>query len=175
MDAHDLRFEAGHFDGAFLCWVLEHLPRPRRALQEVHRVLEPGAPIVCSEVLGSSLWLDPYGPDVGCFWRAYLDHQIALGGDPYVGAKLGDLLSSAGFQEVVTEAKPIHADRRSPAERAAVADYTIDLLLSAAPAMLDEGRVTAALVEGMRRDLERVGRDEHGVFFYTFVQARARA
>jgi hypothetical protein len=41
--------------------------------------------------------------------------------------------------------------------------------------MIDAGRVTPALVEGMKRDLERVASAEHGVFFYTFIQARARA
>ncbi len=174
MDAHDLHFAAGGFDGAFLCWVLEHVRSARRALEEVRRVLAPGAPIVCSEVLGSSLWVDPYGPDIASFWRAYCDHQIALGGDPFVGAKLGDLLSSTGFRDVVTETKTIHLDRRAPTERAAVAAYTTDLLLSAAPAMLAAGRVTPDRVAGMRRDLERVGSDEHGVFFYTFIQARAR-
>ena len=175
MDAHELRFGSGAFDGAFLCWILEHLPRARRALEEVRRVLAAGAPIVCSEVLGSSLWLDPYGPDVASFWRAYLDHQIALGGDPFVGARLGDLLWSTGFREVVTEPRAIHLDGRDPAERSAIAAYTIDLLLSAAPAMVEAGRVTPALVDGMRRDLERVATDDHGVFFYTFIQARARA
>jgi SAM-dependent methyltransferase len=175
MDAHDLMFEPGVFDGAFLCWILEHLQQPRRALDELRRVLAPGAPVVCNEVLGSSLWFDPPGPDLAAFWRAYLEHQIALGGDPFVGARLGDLLWSAGFRDVVTEAKMIHADRRAPTDREAIAAYTIDLLLSAAPAMLAEGRVTAALVDGMKRDLQRIGSDDHGVFFYTFVQARARA
>jgi SAM-dependent methyltransferase len=175
MDAHDLHFDSGVFDGAFLCWILEHLQRPRRALDELRRVLAPGAPVVCNEVLGSSLWFDPPGTDLTAFWRAYLEHQTALGGDPFVGARLGDLLSSAGFRDVVTEAKMIHVDRRGPTDRAAIAAYTADLLLSAVPAMLDEGRVTAALVEGMKRDLQRVGSDEHGVLFYTFVQARARA
>ena len=175
MDADDLRFYAGAFDGAFLCWILEHLPRPGRALEELRRVLAQGAPVVCNEVLGSSLWCDPHAPDLASFWRAYLDHQIALGGDPFVGARLGDLLSSAGFRDVVTEAKMIHADRRAPADRAAIAAYTIDLLLSAAPAMLEQRRVTPALVDGMKRDLERIGSDDHGVFFYTFIRATARA
>jgi SAM-dependent methyltransferase len=175
MDAHDLAFGAGAFDGAFLCWVLEHLRHPRRALEELRRVLTPGAPVVCNEVLGSSLWHDPHGPDLASFWRAYMDHQTALGGDPFVGAKLGDLLSSTGFRDVATEVKAIHLDRRAPDDRAAVAAYTVDLLLSATPAMLEAGRVTPGLVDGMRRDLERVGSDEHGVFFYTFIQATARA
>jgi SAM-dependent methyltransferase len=175
MDAQELRFDAGAFDGAFLCWILEHLPEPRRALDEVKRVLAPGGPIVCTEVLVSTLRLEPYGPDVASFWRAYGEHQSAIGGDPAVGAKLGDLLSSAGFRDIVTVAKLIHADRRDPAERAAIVAYTIELLMSAAPAMLEAGSVTPAVVAGMKRDLERVALEDHGVYFYAFVQASARA
>ncbi len=175
MDAQDLRYGPAAFDGAFLCWILEHLPDPRRALAEVKRVLAPGAPIVCTEVVIGTLWLDPYGPDLASFWRAYGEHQTALGGDPSVGAKLGDLLSSAGFRDIASEAKLIHADRRNPTERAAIARYSIDLLMSAAPTMLEAGRVTPEVVAGMKRDLERVACEDHGVFFYAFVQATARA
>ncbi len=175
MDAQQLRFDAKTFDGAFLCWILEHLPDPRRALEEVHRVLVPGAPIVCSEVHIGTLWTEPHGPDLATFWRAYGEHQTALGGDPAIGARLGDLLSTSGFGDIVTEAKLLHVDRRDGAARAAVVAYTVDLLLTAAPAMVEAGRVSAAVALGMQRDLERVAADEHGVFFYAFVQARARA
>jgi SAM-dependent methyltransferase len=175
MDAHALLFEEGAFDGAFLCWVLEHLPDPRRALDEVKRVLAPGAPIVCTEVAIGTMWLEPHGPDMASFWRAYGEHQIALGGDPAIGVKLGDLLATSGFGDIVTEPKLLHMDRRDPAARAALVAYTIDLLMTAAPAMVDAGRVTPGVVAGMKRDLERVASDEHGVCFYVFVQARARA
>jgi SAM-dependent methyltransferase len=175
MDALALGFDAGAFDGAFLCWILEHLPDPRRALEELRRVLVTGAPVVCTEVVIGTLWLEPHGSDIASFWRAYGEHQIALGGDPAVGVKLGDLLASSGFRDVTTEAKLIHMDCRDRAEREAIVAYTIDLLMSAAPAMVDVGRVTPAVVAGMKRDLERVAQDDHGVFFYVFVQARARA
>ena len=39
-NATDLPFEPRSFDGAFLCWVLEHVPSPARALAEVRRVLD---------------------------------------------------------------------------------------------------------------------------------------
>jgi SAM-dependent methyltransferase len=175
MDAQDLRFDAGAFDAAFLCWILEHVPDPRRALEEARRVLAPGAPIVCTEVHIGSLWVDPSGPDLATFWRAYGEHQEALGGHPSVGAKLGDLLSCAGFRDIVTEAKLLHMDRRDPVERAAIIAYSIDLMMTAAPAMLEAGRVTPAVVAGVKRDLGRIASEDHGVFFYTFIQAHARA
>ena len=114
MDAEKLEVEPESFDGAFLCWMLEHVPSPQRVLGEVRRVLAPGAPIVCSEVLNATFFIDPYSPDTLRYWMAFNDRQIELGGDPFVGAKLGNLLSSVGFRDVVTEVKTFHLDNRAP-------------------------------------------------------------
>ena len=175
MDAQKLEFDPESFDGAFLCWVLEHVPSPPRVLGEVRRVLAPGAPIVCSEVLNATFFIDPYSPDTLRYWMAFNDHQIALGGDPFVGAKLGNLLSSVGFRDVVTEVKTFHLDNRAPGERAEFLAYWTELLLSGAPALLEAGKVSQEVVDGMTRELDRVARDPNSVFFYSFIQARARA
>ena len=175
MDAQKLELEPESFDSAFLCWVLEHVPSPPRVLGEVRRVLAPGAPIVCSEVLNATFFLDPYSPDTLRYWMAYNDRQIELGGDPFVGAKLGNLLSSVGFRDVTTEVKTFHLDNRAPGERAEFLEYWTELLRSGAPALLEAGKVSYDVVEGMTRELERVARDPNSVFFYSFIQARARA
>lgn len=174
-DATQLDFVAETFDAAFLCWVLEHVGDPARVLSEVRRVLVPGSPVVCTEVLNATFFVDPYSPDTLRFWTAFNEHQLALGGDPFVGAKLGNLMQSVGFHDVTTEVKTFHLDNRDPAERAEVLAYWTDLLLSGAPALLTEGMVSPAIVDGMRHELQRVARDPNAVFFYAFVQARARA
>jgi SAM-dependent methyltransferase len=175
MNAEKLELEPESFDGAFLCWVLEHVPGPQRVLGEVRRVLVPGSPVVCSEVLNATFFLDPYSPDTLRYWMAYNDRQIELGGDPFVGAKLGNLLSSVGFRDVSTEPKTFHLDNRAPVERAEMLAYWSELLLSGAPALLEAGKVSTDVVDGMTRELDRVARDPNAVFFYTFIQARARA
>jgi len=175
MDAEKLEVEPESFDGAFLCWILEHVPSPQRVLGEVRRVLAPGAPIVCSEVLNATFFIDPYSPDTHRYWLAFNDRQIELGGDPFVGAKLGNLLSSVGFRDVVTEVKTFHLDNRAPAERTDMLGYWSELLLSGAPALLEAGKVSQEVVGGMTRELDRVARDPNSVFFYSFIQARARA
>ena len=175
MDAEKLEVEPETFDGAFLCWILEHVRSPQRVLGEVRRVLAPGAPIVCSEVLNATFFIDPYSPDTLRYWLAFNDRQIDLGGDPFVGAKLGNLLSSVGFRDVVTEVKTFHLDNREPAERTDMLAYWSELLLSGAPALLEAGKVSQEVVSGMTRELDRVGRDPNSVFFYSFIQARARA
>ena len=144
-------------------------------LSEVRRVLAPGAPIVCNEVLNATFFIDPYSPNTLRYWLAFNDHQLSLGGDPFVGAKLGNLLQSVGYRDVSTEVRSFHLDNRAPGERAEFLAYWTELLLSGAPALLAAGKTTQEVVDGMTRELDVVARDPDAVFFYSFIQARARA
>jgi SAM-dependent methyltransferase len=172
--AETLPFGFDAFDGAFLCWILEHVEDPARALAEVRRVLRAGAPVVVTEVMNATFFLDPYSPDTLRYWRAFNDTQLELGGDPYVGAKLGNLLLGNGFVDIHTEVKTFHLDNRVPAERTEFLAYWTELLLSGAPALAQAGKVAPEVITGMQRELQRVARDPDAVFFYSFVQARAR-
>jgi SAM-dependent methyltransferase len=174
-DATDLPFEPRSFDAAFLCWVLEHVPKPARVLSEVRRVLRPGAPVYVTEVMNASFLLDPYSPNVWRYWMAFNDFQIDSGGDPFVGAKLGNLLLAGGFRDVTTTIKTFHFDNREPARRKTMIAFWEELLLSAADQLLTAGKVTDDVVAGVRREMRQVQNDPDAVFFYSFVQARAVA
>ena len=173
-DADTLPFEAATFDAAFLCWILEHVAEPMRVLSEARRVLRPGSPIVCTEVMNASFFIDPYSPHTLDFWRVFNDYQLELGGDPFVGAKLGNLLQAVGFRDVQTTVKTFFLDNRAPGERAEVLAFWTELLLSAAPGLVSAGKIGEATVRGMEEELSQIGRDPNAVFFYSFVQARAR-
>lgn len=172
-DAANMDFPADSFDSAFLCWILEHVGDPALVLAETRRVLRPGAPIVVTEVQNASFFIDPYSPQTLDYWRAFNDYQLELGGDPFVGAKLGNLLQAVGFRDVTTKVRTIHLDNRQPGQRAEFLEYWTDLLLSGAAGLVSEGRVANEVVAGMREELRRVGRNPNAVFFYSFVQARA--
>ncbi|MBA2237148.1 MAG: methyltransferase domain-containing protein, partial [Lysobacter sp.] len=172
-DAADLPFEARSFDGAFLCWVLEHVPSPSRVLSEVRRVLAPGASVYVTEVMNSSFLLDPYSPNVWRYWMAFNDFQVETGGDPFVGAKLGNLLLAGGYREVTTQVKTFHFDNREPARRKTMIAFWEELLLSAAEQLVAADKVDEETVEGVRREMRQVQNDPDAVFFYSFVQARA--
>jgi SAM-dependent methyltransferase len=174
-DAAKLAFGAESFDSAFLCWILEHVADPMQVLSEARRVLRPGSPIVVTEVLNATFFLEPYSPRTLDYWKAFNEHQIDLGGDPFVGAKLGNLLQAVGFRDIACDVKPIHLDNRAPGERAEFLAYWTDLLLSGAPSLQKAGRVDRATVEGMQKELQIVAHDPDAVFFYAFVQARATA
>lgn len=173
-DGNALEFPADTFDGAFLCWILEHVGDPARVLSEVRRTLRPGSPVVVNEVQNATFFLSPYSPCTLRYWGAFNDHQFALGGDPFVGAKLGNLLQRVGFADIETEVRPVLLDNRHPGERAEFLRFWTDLLLSGCEELIGAGKVDAETVEGMQGELRDVATDPDAVFFYAFVQARAR-
>lgn len=172
--AESLAFDSETFDAAFLCWILEHVDSPARVLSEVRRCLRPGSNIVVSEVQNASFFIDPYSPNTLAYWMAFNDHQLEIGGDPFVGAKLGNLLQAVGFEDVTTEVKTFLLDNRHPGDRKEFLAFWTELLLSGAAELESAGKVPTEVVEGMKVELEAVGRDPNAVFFYSFVQARAR-
>jgi len=173
MDAANLSFAPASFDGAFLCWILEHVPDPERVLSEVRRVLKPGARVYATEVMNASFFLSPYSPHLQQYWLAFNEQQLALGGDPFIGVKLGQMLLRQGFREVHTEVKTWHLDARDPHRRHEVLAYWSQLLLSAADQLLDSGRVSQELVAAMRGELLALEKDPQLVLFYCFFQASA--
>lgn len=173
-DAQDMEFESGSFDGAFICWVLEHIPNPMRVLSELRRVLAPNSKYYITEVMNSSFFLEPYSPYIWQYWMAFNDFQNENGGDPFIGAKLGNMLLSAGFSEIKTEVKVIFMDNRHPAKRKEMIDDSMELLLSAADQLLEAKFVTSELVKKAKQDLKHVAKDPNAVLHYTFMQASGR-
>lgn len=174
-DAANTDLRDSTFDGAFICWLLEHVPDPVAILKETLRALKPGSLIYCTEVHNASLFLEPYSPATLKYWFEFNEQQWTMSGDPFVGAKLGNLLLRAGFQNIETRLIKFHFDSRMPKLRAEFIRYWTELLLSGAPALLRSKRVTKDLVEEMTKELELVARSPESVFFYTAMQAKAEA
>ena|SRR5437868_2028570 len=174
MDATAMEFPANSFDGAFLCWILEHVPDPIRVLSEVRRVLRPSSVVYITEVMNSSFFLDPYSPNVWKYWMAFNDYQIGQKGDPFVGAKLGNFLMQLGYHDIHTEIKTWFLDNRYPQARKDCVEYWEELLLSASEQLIAAEYVTPEIVEEMKKEMAKVANNPNAVFFYSFVQARAR-
>ncbi len=175
MDAQNMDFAAHSFDGAFLCWVLEHVPDPLQILNEVRRVLRPGSVVYITEVVNSSFFLDPYSPNLWKYWMAFNDYQYDGAGDPFVGAKLGNFLSAVGFQKIQTEVITWHLDNRQPEKRRKIIEYWAELLLSAADQLVKAGYVTQEIVDAGMQELKKAQKNPNAVFLYSFMQAKAIA
>ncbi len=175
MDAQNMDFNAHSFDGAFLCWILEHVPDPLQILNEVRRVLRPGGVVYITEVVNSSFFLDPYSPNLWKYWMAFNDYQFDGAGDPFVGAKLGNFLSAVGFQKIKTEVITWHLDNRQPEKRRKIIEYWAELLLSAADQLVKAGYVTQEVVDAGMLELKKAQKNPNAVFLYSFMQAQAIA
>jgi len=173
--AHDLPFEDNSFDVAFSTWFLEHVKEPVRILSEVRRVLKSEGFVHLNEVLNATLFLHPYSPATLKYWFEFNDHQWNLGGDPFVGAKLGNYLVAAGFQNCTTDVVTYHFDNRWPKKRAEFIDDWTGVLLSGAPHLIKAKKVSTDLVDEMKKELSLLKKTPDSVFFNSWVKARGQA
>jgi ubiquinone/menaquinone biosynthesis C-methylase UbiE len=174
-DALHLPFTENRFDGAFVCWLLEHVQNPVAILQEIQRVLRSGGIIYCNEVFNASFYLHPYSPATLKFWMEFNDQQWSLKGDPFVGGKLANYLIKAGYQNITTHVLTHQYDNRMPKKRASFIDYWTNLLLSGATSLIQAGRVTDEIVKNMTSELQALKSDPDAVIFYSWILARAEA
>ena len=139
--AYGLPFPDGNFDGAFLCWVLEHLSDPKRAMGELARVLNPGGILHDTEVFNAGGYADPHRAELMEYWKHFNDLQRDFGGHPDIGIRLANLALDAGLTKVTqTEISP-HIDKRmSPEERMEMAHYFRAIFASGAAELISKGR-----------------------------------
>lgn len=172
-DLFALPFAEAEFDHVFVCFVLEHLPDPVRALAVLRRVLRPGGTITVIEGDHGSAFFHP----AGAYAQAVIDCQIRLqaaaGGNALIGRQLAPLLADGGYEGVVVRSRTVWADSSRPA---LVEGFTRDTFIAMVEAVRDEaltaGLVTAADWERGIAELRRTARED-GAFHYTFFKAVA--
>ncbi|MDH4467560.1 MAG: class I SAM-dependent methyltransferase [Bacteriovoracaceae bacterium] len=175
MNAEEISFKDETFDGAFLCWILEHVSNPQKVLLEANRLMLPKSKIYITEVMNSSFFLEPYSSHVWSYWMKFNDFQYDHAGDPFIGAKLGNLLLDCGFTDIETKVISWHFDKRHPKLRAKALSIWSYLLLSAAPHLLKHKYVTNDEVKKCQAELKSLASNPNAVFFYSFIQAQARS
>ncbi|MCH6170139.1 L-histidine N(alpha)-methyltransferase [Pseudonocardia alaniniphila] len=172
-DLFDLPFADAAFDHLFLCFVLEHLSDPRRALADLRRVLRPGGTITVIEGDHGSAFFHPDS----LFARAVIDCQVQLqaeaGGNALLGRQLQPLLEDAGFVEAVTRPRTVYADHTRPALVEGFIRNTFTAMMeSVRDAALVTGLLAAPAWDRGIADLRRTAEPD-GTFHYTFFTARA--
>ncbi len=172
-DLHDLPFADDSFDHLFVCFVLEHLADPRRALAGLRRVLRPGGTITVIEGDHGSAFFHPDS----ALARATIDClvwlQAADGGNGLLGRQLQPLLTSSGYSDVVAGPRTVYADSTRPAMVDGFTRRTFVAMVSAVKDdALTAGLMTEADWDRGIADLRRTA-DDGGTFHYTFFKAVA--
>jgi len=174
-DATALPYPDRYFESAFLCWVLEHVQDPKLVMSEVARVLVPGGRVIMTEVLNTPLTLYPRNSAVENYWQLYNEQQHRLGGDPIVGAKLGNLSNAVGLEVVRTRLLKYFMDGTSSVEdRRSFYTYWENLFLSAAPQLIAAKNISARDVEAMVEGFKAMKENAESLFFLVAMQVTAQ-
>jgi len=113
-DLFDLPFDDAGFDDLFVCFVLEHLAEPERALAAVRRVLRPGGSVTVIEGDHGSWYCHPQSEAATRTVQCLIEVQARLGGDSLIGRRIYPLLAAAGFADVNVIPRMVYVDDSRP-------------------------------------------------------------
>ncbi len=161
-------------DGAFMIWVLEHVPNPEALLLNTHRWMPADSQLWITEVFHPSFRTWPESQKIMDYWQDTLDYQYSLKGDPAIGIRLANLLHETGFTEIQTIPHLFFLDRTRPDERRNMFIYWLDLMRSALHETLDGGFTTMERWQIAESQMRRLIENPDAVFYYSFIQATCK-
>jgi SAM-dependent methyltransferase len=174
-DIFDLPFRNGSFDHIFVCFVLEHLDDPEKALANLRLMLKPGGSMTVIEGDHGSAFFHPEGAAARRAIESLIALQARTGGDALIGRRLFPLLTKAGFSAVTVSPRMVYVD----ASRPSLVDGFTKKIFMAMIEGVRERVLSLGLMEphSWRQGIEELRRttEADGVFCYTFFKAVARA
>jgi ubiquinone/menaquinone biosynthesis C-methylase UbiE len=169
----DLPFTSGSFDHVFVCFLLEHLPAPERALARLRALLRPGGTITVVEGDHGSAYFHPDSPVAREAIACQIELQARAGGDALIGRRVYPLLVEAGYQQVRVSPRMVYVDANRPELVDGFTRKTFTAMIEG----VREAAIAARLIDPARFDagvqaLHRTTGPD-GVFCYTFFKATA--
>ena len=113
-DVFDLPYAPEYFDHVFVCFLLEHLQDPLRALSGLKSVLKKGGSITVIEGDHGSYYCYPRSAAADRVVQCLIDIQAHKNGDALIGRRLYPLLAWAGFRKVQVMPRMIYVDSGKP-------------------------------------------------------------
>lgn len=169
-DIFDLPFPDECFDHVFICFVLEHLTRPREALALLRSRLKPGGTLTVIEGDHGSTFFHPDDPDTRRAIECLVTLQARAGGDALIGRKLFPLLTAAGLRDAHVAPRMVYVDASRPEWIEGFTRNTFTAMVEgvreqALAAGLVDSATWVRAIAGLQRAAEA-----DGVFCYTFFK-----
>jgi ubiquinone/menaquinone biosynthesis C-methylase UbiE len=162
------------YDHVFVCFVLEHLSRPREALAVLKGLLKPGGTITVIEGDHGSAYFHPDSEAAREAIQCQVELQRRAGGNANIGREVYPLLVDAGFREASVSPRMVYADSSRPGLVDGFTRKTFNAMIEG----VREDAIAAGIVDAARfdsgiRDLYRTA-ETGGVFCYTFFKGVGR-
>lgn len=113
-DVFDLPFADESFDHVFVCFLLEHVPEPEKALRNLRRLIRSGGSITVIEGDHGSWYCHPSSAEAERTVACQVEIQARAGGDALVGRRLYPLLTQSGFHTVHVSPRVVYVDDSRP-------------------------------------------------------------
>jgi SAM-dependent methyltransferase len=173
-DIFDLPYAPASFDHIFVCFVLEHLAEPRRALACLRPLLKEGGTITVIEGDHGSAFFHPDSAHVRRAIQCLVDLQQEAGGNALIGRELYPLVAGAGFRDVRVSPRVVYVDASRPEFVTGFTKLTFTAMVEGVgdEAVRREMMSREGWEQGIR-DLYRTCEPD-GTFCYTFFKAVGR-
>ena len=170
-DILNLPFGPGAFDHVFVCFVLEHLSQPLKALQALKGVLRKGGTITVIEGDHGSAYFHPDSEAAHRAIQCQVDLQHRAGGNANIGRELYPLLGRAGFNSVRVSPRLVYVDSSKPELVDGFTKKTFTAMIEGVRELALKNKIIEQDVfdKGIS-DLYRTA-EHDGVFCYTFFKA----
>jgi ubiquinone/menaquinone biosynthesis C-methylase UbiE len=158
--------DSGTFDVVHARFLLEHLPRPAAAIEQMVRAARPGGRVFVADDDHDNF--RPYPEPAGFLplWKGYVRSFEMLGNDPYVGRRLVSLLRENGLSSIRNSS--VFFGGCAGNERfEAVADNLIGAIGGARAAILSGGFVDETAFNRGMDGLQQWKTDPSAVLWYT--------
>lgn len=166
-------FAPDFFDHIFVCFVLEHLPRPVEALKKLKWFLKKGGTITVIEGDHGSAYFHPDSKKARLAIQCQVRLQKQAGGNANIGRELFPFLRKAGFPSVKVSPRMVYADASRPEMVKGFIRNTFTAMVKGVRKKALAARMIGAQTfDAGIKDLYRTAAPD-GVFCYTFFKAVA--
>lgn len=173
-DLYNMPFQEESFDFVFVCFVLEHIPDPDKALLEIKKMLKPSGICIVIEGDHGSAYYYPQSSYAQQTIECLIQLQAQSGGDSLIGRRLYPLLKAGGFSDISVSPRMVYADESRPE---LVDGFTLKTFTAMVEGVRDKALQQKMINEDIWikgiNDLRNTART-NGIFCYTFFKATAR-